>query len=84
MVGELNVDGLVSDDRHHCGIIAHHVAGCILAAHLQEGLDTRSRRGQQTPRGHATTRPRVSKSAAPGFWFSASAGWTRFQKAGRG
>lgn len=51
VVGELNVDGLVSDDRHHRGIIAHHVAGCILAVHLQEGLDTRTRRGQQRERG---------------------------------
>lgn len=80
VVGELNVDGLVSDDGHHRGIIAHHVAGGVLAVHLQEGLDTWTRRGQQTPRSHA----RFSNSAAPGFWFSASAGWTHFQKAGRG
>lgn len=58
VVGELDVDGLVSDDGHHRGIVAHHVAGGVLAVHLQEGLDTGTSRGQRTHRDRAVTRPR--------------------------
>ncbi len=30
VVGELNVDRMVPDDGHDCGIITHHVLSCFL------------------------------------------------------
>lgn len=38
VVGELDVDRLLPDDGHHCGVITHHVLSCFLRVHLQEGL----------------------------------------------
>lgn len=38
VVGELDKDWLLSDNRHHCGVIAHHVLSCFFWVHLQEGL----------------------------------------------
>lgn len=30
VVRELDKDGMVSDDGHHCGVITHHVLSCFL------------------------------------------------------
>lgn len=38
VVGELDVDRVVANDGHHCGVIAHHILSCFLRVHLQEGL----------------------------------------------
>lgn len=38
VVGELDVDRLLPDDGHHCGVITHHVLSRFLRVHLQEGL----------------------------------------------
>lgn len=34
VVGELDVDWMVPDDGHHCGVIAHHVLSSFLRVHL--------------------------------------------------
>lgn len=46
VVGELDVEGLLPDDGHHCGVITHHVLSRFLRVHLQEGL--RGRTGERT------------------------------------
>lgn len=30
VVGELDIEGLLPDDRHHCGVITHHVLSRFL------------------------------------------------------
>lgn len=34
VVGELDVDWVVPDDGHHCGVVTHHVLSCFLRVHL--------------------------------------------------
>ena len=30
VVGELDIDRVVPDDGHHCGVVTHHVLSCFL------------------------------------------------------
>lgn len=34
VVGELDVDVMVPDEGHHCGVITHHVLSRFLRVHL--------------------------------------------------